>query len=120
MINLLQHIYGKLSSVHPSTYLEKAPKGTSFPYVTFNMPTSIEDDYREDFILEIDIWDNKPNDTTMLETITTNIDTELNRKYENNSIFQCSIYRINRLMIPDPNESIRRRQLRYQVKTYYK
>ncbi|WP_424765695.1 hypothetical protein [Paenibacillus sp. sgz302251] len=120
MINLLQYIFDTLKAIHPKVFLETVPNGSVFPYITYSLPTSGGSEYREDFILEIDIWDNKPLDTTELETITNNIDKAMNRTYEINDEFQCSIYRINRLMLPDQDVNIRRRQLRYQVKYYNK
>lgn len=120
MINLLTNLFSKLTAIHPRTYLETAPPKSQFPYVVFSLPTSDESDYREDFILEIDIWDNKPLDTTMVETLTDNIDKALNRSFVNTTDFQYSAYRMNRLMLPDPDENIRRRQLRYQIKYYDK
>lgn len=126
MIELLSVIYAKLLVVHPRVFLERAPDKTQFPYVTYNLPTSDEQENREDFILEVDIWDNK-TDTTVLETLTSTIDgngaitgaTGLNRLHHyENGVLQADFYRINRLQLPDPDEKIRRRQLRYEVKAY--
>lgn len=119
MINFLTYIYGKLSSVADRVKLEKAKQSTPFPYVTYKLPTSTEEGHREDFILEVDIWDNNSN-TFNLEQLTTSIDKALNRETYIDSNIQVSIYRINRLMIPDTDETIRRRQLRYQCKVYFR
>lgn len=116
-----------LYSVHTRVYQERLPKkdpGTNkppaFPYIVFNLKNLDNSDSRDDCILEIDIWDNKPSDTTELETIADNIENVLKGSKPNNNYFQASFYKMYRIPVPDPDESIRRRQLRYQVKVYFK
>lgn len=108
----------KLEEVHENCHLEQAPEGTAYPYITYNLPNSNEQEFREDFILEVNIWD-KSSDTTALETLTDNVDKKINRLKYIDENMQVSFYRINRMMIPDPDPNIRRRELRYQVKTYF-
>lgn len=107
-------------------YFENAPENAAYPYVVFNLPSSTENYQREDFRLEVDIWGNS-NDTTALETLVGNIDgdghisaaTGLHRKHiYTNGVIQADIYRESRLVITDPDESVKRRQLIYTVKTY--
>ena len=118
MIELLKMITTTLRTAHERVYKEIAPQDATFPYVVYRLPTSNDTEGREDFILEIDIWDNNTN-TTALETLTESIDRKLNRfKYVDSKLSACS-YRINRMMIPDPDTSIKRRQLRYEIKTYF-
>ena len=118
MIELIKMVYSTVSAVHSRTYLEVAPQNATYPFVVIKYPTSIENLPREDFIIEVDIWDNK-TDTTAIETLTNNIDAVLHKKhYYSSGKLQCDIYRISRSMIPDPDEHIRRRQLRYEAKTY--
>ncbi len=126
MVSLLQSIYSKLNEVHSRVYFELVPEKDpktqlppELPYILYKFPNSNRAEYREDFTLEIDIWDNKA-DTTELETITDNIDKKLNRLQILDENFHVSIYRINRLMVPDTDPSIHRRQLRYNVKTYFR
>lgn len=124
MEDLLKVIYQKLYAVTTATYFYKAPAEAVFPYVVYKVPTSDDTDgcpngSREDFILEVDIWDNIA-DTTRLESLTTSIDNALQRVHVNNANVAVSFYRINRLMIPDPDETINRRQLRYRLPTWIK
>lgn len=120
MIELQRYIVQQLKHIHPRVYLEWAPQGAIFPYVVYNLPTSEEAIYREDFVLEIDIWD-QPADgsTVVLQKLADKIDCELHRfSYLDSSGWFTRFFRINRLMIPDPDVTIRRRQLRYECKTY--
>lgn len=118
MINLLELITTKLKEVNSRVYLEQAPERTEFPYLVYTLPNSTEQEQREDFILAITVWDDS-NDTVILETLADNVDKKINRlKYIDGNIQVC-FYRINRLMLTDPNPNIRRRELRYQAKTYF-
>lgn len=121
MIELQKFIVAELKKIHPRVYQEWGPQDAVFPYVVYRMPTSNESEWREDFILEVDIWD-KPADgsTVTLQTLADNIDRALNRlRYiSNDGTWSTRIYRINRLMVPDPDPAIRRRQLRYGLRTY--
>lgn len=128
MIKLLQLIFSKLISIHSRVYQERVPrkdentnKAPLFPYIVFNLKNLDNSDSRDDNVLEIDIWDNKPLDTTELETLADSIEAYFKEnKYHTNNFLQASFYKISRQPIPDPDENIRRRQLRYQVKVYFK
>jgi hypothetical protein len=120
MNHLLSLIYAKLVAVHPRVYQRKVPTNVTpvFPYVVFRFPSSSLIDKREDFVFEVDIWDNKPNDTSTLETLTANISKALDYKLFSNSNVSTNVYKINQLQIDDPDETIMRNQLRFQAKTY--
>jgi hypothetical protein len=122
--NLLVYLYQTLSSVHPNVHDEIARKEKEddpyppYPYIVFNLPTSTDTErQRQDFILEVDIWD-QTTDLRPLETLTDEIDNALKkvRYIDDNQALMFT--RINRLRIPDPDPTIRRRQLRYEIKRY--
>ena len=114
MKELLIFIYEQLASVHERVYFEQAEENAKYPYIVYNLPTSMAQESKEVFILEVDIWD-KTTDTTQLETLTQAIDNKLGGLRHVEEHFNCRINRINRLMIPDPIQLIRRRQLRYEI-----
>lgn len=118
MTELKKVIFSLLKSVHSRVYFVDAPEDETFPYVVYNLPTSTEAENREDFMLEVDIWD-KAKDTTAIETLTQSIDTLLNREHAVNSKVLVNLYRVNRLVLTDDDKSIKRRQLTYQAKTYF-
>lgn len=105
--------------MHPRVHLELAPQEEQYPFIVFRLPSSVENEQREDFIVEVDIWDNSA-DTTALENLTSAVDKALDRLRFNNTQVQTCLYRMNRLMVPDTDPQIRRRRLRYQAKTYFK
>jgi hypothetical protein len=123
MEELLKVIYAKLIEVTASSYFDIAPTTATFPFLTFKLPNSSDVQgcqigSREDFILEVDVWDNI-KDTARLEALTTAIETELQRERVINSYVSVSFFRINRLMLDDPDEAIKRRQLRFRVATWF-
>jgi len=90
------------------------------PYVVFDFPNSVDSGTLENFVFEVDIWDDSL-DTTALETLIDTIDVALHKK----SILVTDkigivIYRENRLTLTDDDPRIRRRKYTYQARTYQK
>lgn len=126
-IELQKQIITFLRTKASRVYLEYAPTDAVFPYVIYDLPSSYAGDSdREDFVLEIDVWDNS-KDTTVLETLSGSIDgngdifnpTGLNRKniYVDGKL-AATCYREARFMIRDEDNRINHRQLRYTIQTY--
>lgn len=120
MVELQKYIVSQLKSIHPRVYLEEAIQQGVFPYVVYKLPDSSTVNRREDFVLELDIWDKPSNGSTEnLQLLSDSIDKRFNRLiYVDSNGWNVRFYRINRLMVPDSDPSIRRRQLRYEAKTY--
>ena len=122
----LKMIYEKLKTVHARVYQEEAPQidpdteePPIFPYVVFKTPTITPVFIRDDIILEVTIWGNN-TDTTEIEDLADSIDAVLDRyKHYEEGIMATRLYKMNRLAIPDPDERLRRRELRYICKTYF-
>lgn len=129
VIEFKKMIFNFLGTVADRVYEGWAAPNTPYPFVTYNLSSSSTDEnmVMERFTLEVDIWDNKPLDTTALDTLTGSIDgngnitsaTGLHRKhYYSSGILIADCYRIGRLEIPDEDPNIRRRQLRYEILVY--
>lgn len=127
VIELRDMIKDYIKTVHPRVYFQAAPKNAIFPYIVFDLPNSIDDGSMENFVLDIDGWDNEI-DTTALETLMAAIDGDgvklnpsgLHRKTvilpDDTS---ATFYRENRLSIIDEDKKeIRRRKIIYQVRTH--
>lgn len=121
MMDLQKWITAQLKQIHPRVYLEVAPQDKVFPYLVYNLPSSDTPTYYlEDYILEIDVWD-KPADgsTVTLQQLADDVDRRFNLShYYSPDGWVARVFRIGRLMLPDPDPTIRRRQLRYQIKFY--
>lgn len=107
-------------------YYRKASNKKTYPYITFNFVDSRELEDREDFDVEIDVWD-KGNGSTAIETLVGEIDGDgdklnasgLNRKriYVEGKV-AARLYRDRRQDIIDDDDRIQRRQLKYISHTY--
>ena len=118
MIPLGDFIDTELKKDADRVYHEEAENGAEFPYVVYNFPNSLDDEIREDFVLTVDIWGLAPY-TLPLETLASDISRRLNRVIHVSNNIATRIYKINHLAIPDPDASIRRRQLRFECRTFF-
>ena len=118
MIDVRTEIQRLLKTVASRVYFEVATDITVFPYVIFNFPNSVDTGHLENFVLDIDIWDDDQN-TTVIETLCESVDSLLHRK---NVVISDSvgfvIYRDNRINIHEDDDRIKRRKYVYQCRTY--
>lgn len=118
MMNLIKYLYTLLSQAQKPVYFEQAPSGASYPYIVFKVPDSVNvESDRQDYSLIIDVWDNQA-DTTALENLTSDVDKLLHKLRVTDENQFLMFERENRLMIPDEDTAIKRRQLQYTVKQY--
>ena len=127
VIKLRTDIQTFLKTLCDRVYYERATDTSTYPYIVFNLVDSREHEgNREDFDLEVDIWDNA-QDSTAIETLTGNVDgdgdltsaTGLHRKlFYTAGQISAKCYRDRRLAIIDEDVRIRHRQLRYYIQTY--
>ena len=117
MINLLQQLYTLISAETP-LYYEKAPEGTAMPYATYTLGVSGDSFNREDIPVIIDLWDNDP-DTTDLETLSQTLKSTLDNYTYADSNVGFTLYFTGRFNVPDPEATIRHRQLTFDCTTYF-
>ncbi len=129
VIELKKMIYTFLKTMADRVFDRIAPPDTMYPFVTYNLRSSFTDEnfVMERFMLDVDVWDNDPLDTTALETLVGSIDgdghitaaTGLHRKhYYVSAVVAADSYREGRFDIDDEDPNIRRRKLRYEVLVY--
>lgn len=118
MIYLRTAIQSKLEEYHSSVYFQDSPEDALFPYVVFTFPNLFTNEDQEIFVMDVDIWDNK-EDTTTLETLSSQIWKGLNRYFYIDENIQFVVYRSNRLFeLEDDNPRIKRRKLIFEVKYF--
>jgi hypothetical protein len=127
MIEIREVLKNLLKSVHPNVmvngdsvprvHYQDAPDKAVYPYLVYNLPNSTDDGTLENFVLDVDGWDNTTI-TTALETLMDAADKELHRKTVVVGNLSLTLYRENRLPLEDDDKRLRRRKYIYQVRTY--
>lgn len=119
MIEFYASIYDRLKTVLNRVYYEriKEPDKVIYPYATFSLASSTDQNNRITFILEVDIWDDD-QDTSNLETLTWETKKAIDHYVFNDLDISYHAYVLNILNIPETDENLRRRQLRFEFKTY--
>lgn len=115
---LRKTITAALKTVHPRVYYEDAEEGAAYPYLVYNLSDSIHDGTLEQFVLDVDGWDDKP-DTTALENMMDEAHNALQGlavPVDDEMVF--IFWLDNRRSLRDENPSLRRRQYTYAVRTY--
>lgn len=122
MKELRAWLYQLLTQIHNRVFHEQAPQTEPkpYPYVVFNFPSSDVTNYRENYILEVDVWDRpEDGDSAPMQDIADAIDRRLNRTHHTDPAgWFARIYRTEQMAPPDPDPKIRRRLLRYEIRTY--
>jgi len=118
VIDFKKLITDLLTEILP-TYDTVADQDAGLPYCTFSIPLNVKDYQRDMIELKVTIWDEN-TDARDIENLADAVDHLLDRyKHYEKDVLQVSIYRTTRAEIPDPEENILRRELRFDCKTYF-
>lgn len=118
MNKLLELILQTLKSKHDRVYHEVAPDITEYPYIVFNVSDGFKS-HRDDLTLIIDIWD-RNSSSFEIEDLTDTIDSLLDEANIYNEFVLTTFYRQTRMKVEDPDIKLKRRQLRFNIQTYFK
>lgn len=94
-----------------------------YPYCEIKFPNILPNNsFSDNNLLQIDIWDDKDTDIREIEGITDSITKALYPFHYNDENMDLNIYKNSpyRLDLPDPIPNIQRRELRFNLKIYYK
>lgn len=111
VVTLLNQTTGK-------TYYMIAPDDAEFPYKVFTL-TSIDlnDMSRDDYIVEVDVWDYSVDPKTVDE-ICDNIDSLLNGKNAPEDTILPTFFRSSRGVIEDEDKNIKHVRMNFNVQMY--
>lgn len=118
MIELRKALAAYLEAIHPRVYFQSALKGSEFPYLVYDFPSTIDDgETLETVVVDIDGWD-KEQDTTVLETLMSSVNSGLNKKTLTAGNTTAVFYVDIKLSLTDVDPRIRRRKYTYQAKLF--
>lgn len=124
MVDKYEYVTEQLKKSCSRVSFKRAKDNDTFPYVVYNLPSTSEVvANRDDIILEIDIWDIQRDGydvISSIENLTDTIDKSLKDIRYLDGKHLLMFQRLNRLVLPDEDKNIERRQLRYLIKSYDK
>lgn len=120
VLELRKAIVSALRPVHPRVFHRRAPKGTAYPYLVYNLPNSMDDGSFEQFVLDVDGWDSpEDGDSTILETLMHEADRALHGLTVSvGTSLSMVFYRDRRLSLDDDDPNIVRRTYIYQARIF--
>lgn len=118
MIDLKTKLYDLISAITP-LYEEEKPENVNLPYAVYTFNASSDVYAREDIPLVIDLWSNNM-DNTAIDTLSQTLKKELDEYTFADADVGFTLYFISRTNVPDPEKTIRHRQLLFTCTTYFK
>ena len=108
----------KLQTVSGETYHKTASKDVAYPYKTYELSSVVfPDSSRDDYELEVDIWD-RSQDPKNAEEIADKIEDLLNDANLPEPPIYPTFFRDNRYTLDDPDKNLQHIQLRFIVQLY--
>lgn len=108
----------KLRTVPGESYHRTAPRDAAFPYKTFSLSSvAFLDAARDDFELEVDIWD-RANDWKVAEEIADQVEALFNDANLPEPPIYPTFFRENRYNLDDSDKTLQHIQLRFLVQLY--
>lgn len=108
----------KLKTIASNVYFEQAVDDAIFPHIVFSFRTiDLGDLSRQDYILEVDVWD-KGTDTTAIDTMVDRIENLLQAENLPQDNILPTFYLIDRKSVIDSDKDIKHRLIRFQIQNY--
>ena len=118
--DLKKLIQTQLKTLTTNVFFENATDDKLYPHIVFNFRTiDLGDLWRQDYILEIDVWDKK-NSTYDVDELSDKVEDLLQAKNLPQTRVLPTFYKIDRKSIYDSDKSIKHRLIRFQIQNYVK
>jgi hypothetical protein len=116
--DLKKLIQTKLKTLATNVYFEEASDNALYPHIVFTFRTiDLGDLARQDYILEVDIWD-KGTSTTQVDELSDKVEDLLQAKNLPQTNILPTFYKIDRKSIKDEDKSIKHRLIKFQIQNY--
>jgi hypothetical protein len=108
----------KLKTLTTNVYHELADKDAVYPHIVFTFRRiDLQDLSRQDYILEVDVWD-KEKDTTRVDNLADSVENLLQAQNLPQEHILPTFYLIDRRNILDEDKNIKHRQIQFQIQNY--
>ena len=111
-------VQSKLKTLTANVYYEIANEKKMFPHIVFNFRRiDLGDLWRQDYILEIDIWD-KQDSSLRVDDLADQVENLLQAENLPQNNVLPTFYLIDRQDVPDENKEIKHRRVQFQIQNY--
>ena len=108
----------KLKTLTTNVYHELADKDAVYPHIVFTFRRiDLQDLSRQDYILEVDVWD-REKDTTRVDNLADSVENLLQAQNLPQEHILPTFYLIDRRNILDEDKNIKHRQIQFQIQNY--
>lgn len=115
---LKELVQTKLKTITTKVYHEVADEKALYPHIVFSFRRiDLGDLSRQDYILEVDVWD-KGNSTTTVDALCDQVEDLLQGKNLPQTTVLPTFYLIDRQNIRDEDKLIRHRRIQFQIQNY--
>lgn len=116
--DLKKLVQEKLKTLTTDVYFENAKPDALYPHVVFSFQrVELGDLSREDFMLDIDVWD-KGLSSTAVDDMADSIEDLFQAQNLPQTNILPTFYKEYRLTVPDEDQKIRHRLIRFQIQNY--
>lgn len=116
--DLKKLIQTKLKTLTTNVFFEQATDNALYPHAVFSFrQIDLGDLARQDYILEVDVWD-KGTSTTRVDELSDKIEDLLQAKNLPQTNILPTFYKIDRKSILDSDKTIKHRLIRFQIQNY--
>lgn len=118
--DLKELVQTKLKTLTTNVYHEIADEKKLYPHIVFTFRRiDLQDLSRQDYILEVDVWDYNQNDKTeVVDNLADSVENLLQAKNLPQTNVLPTFYLIDRRNILDENKHIKHRQIQFQIQNY--
>lgn len=111
-------VQSKLKTVAANVYHEIANEKALYPHIVFEFRRiDLNDLWRQDYILEVDIWD-KQDSSQRVDNLADQVENLLQAENLPQTNVLPTFYLINRQNIPDEDKEIKHRRVQFQIQNY--
>lgn len=116
--DLKKLIQTKLKTLTTNIFFEQATDNALYPHIVFDFRTiDLGDLARQDYILEVDVWD-KGTSTMKVDELADKVEDLLQAKNLPQTNILPTFYKIDRRSIIDTDKSIKHRLIKFQIQNY--